>query len=138
MGNRRQAPATVAAREDALVELSSDQPIFVGFRLDGSLRRQIESLSGPDRQYVSSEDSTFLVLCRRGEDSYVGKIVEDGLSTDRVEDVRRNVLSIMRRLLPDVRLPNTLEILPVKSGESPETNRAPSEGASADPPEPAW
>ena len=38
--------------------------------------------------------------------SYVGKVIEDGLTTDRVDDVRRNVLSIVRRLCPDTRLPD--------------------------------
>lgn len=92
------------------MELSSQTAIFIGFKLDGSLRRQLEALSGPDKRYVSADDSTFLMRCKKGEDVYVGKIVEDGLTTDRVEDVRRNVLSIMRRLCPDVRLPNVLGI----------------------------
>ena len=41
-------------------------------------------------------------------------IKEDGLTTDRVEDVKRNVLSIVRRLCPDVRLPSVMEILPIE------------------------
>ncbi len=56
------------------MELSASQAIFVGFKLDSGLRRQIESLTGPDRKYVSeAEDSTFLRICRRGEDVYVGQ-----------------------------------------------------------------
>ena len=96
------------------MKLSSKQPIFVGFKLDGSLRRQLESLSGSERRYVSLDDTTFLMVCKKGNDTYVGKLVEDGLTTDRVEDVKRNVLSIVRRLCPDVRLPNVLEILPIE------------------------
>jgi hypothetical protein len=96
------------------VKLSSKQPIFIGFKLDGSLRRQLEALSGSERRYVSLDDTTFLMMCKKGTDAYVGKLVEDGLTTDRVEDVKRNVLSIMRRLCPDVRLPNVLEILPIE------------------------
>ena len=85
--------------------------MFVGFKLAGSLRRQLESLGGPERKYLSSDEFSFLTLCRRGEDAYVGKIIEDGLSTDRVDDVRRNVLSIVRRLAPDTRLPEVMDIL---------------------------
>ena len=93
------------------MELSGTQAIFIGFKLDSGLRRQVESLTGPDRRYVSdAEDSPFLSLCRRGEDVYVGKIVGDGLTTSRVEDVRRNVLSIMRRVCPDSRFPQDLEL----------------------------
>ena len=91
------------------MELSAEHGIFIGFKLDTGLRRQLESLSGPDRRYVSLDDATFLTLCRRGEDVYVGKVVADGLTTGRVDDVRRNVLSIMRRLCPEARLPEVLE-----------------------------
>jgi len=110
------------------VELSDRHCLFVGFKLDGSLRRQLESLSGPDRKYVSGEDATFLTLCRRGDDVFVGKVIEDGLETGRVDDVRRNVLSIMRRLCPDTRLPEQLEILVCLPVESPEEEKPSFEG----------
>ncbi len=92
--------------------LSDKAPLFVGFKMDGALRRQLGALEGPDRQYVSTEDPTFLSICRLGEDEYVGKLVEGPLTTERVEDVRRNVLSILQRLCPDTRLPSSMDILP--------------------------
>jgi len=93
------------------VELDDKTPIFIGFKLDGQLRRQLDSIEGADRRYVSSEDSTFLRICRLGEDHYVGKVVLDRLTTDRVNDVRRNVLSILRRLCPESRFPEHMELL---------------------------
>jgi hypothetical protein len=95
-----------------LLQLKAGQPIFVGFKLDTSLRRQIEAISSSDRKYVSADDSSFLRLCQLGEDVYLGKLIDERLTTDRVDDVRRNVLSIVRRLCPEVRLPEVLEILP--------------------------
>jgi hypothetical protein len=92
------------------LELSERHPIFIGFKLDGSLRRQLDALTGPDQRYVSREDSTFLRICTKGDDQYVGKVVHDGLTTSRVDDVRRNVLSILRRVCPDVRLPEELDL----------------------------
>jgi hypothetical protein len=94
-----------------MLELLDQLPIFVGFKLDSSLRRQLDSLPAPEKKYVSGEDSDFLRLCRRGEDLYVGKLIHERLTTDRVDDVRRNVLSIMSRLCPEVRLPAKLEIM---------------------------
>jgi hypothetical protein len=93
------------------VNLDGERPIFIGFKLDGQLRRQLDAISGADRRYISSEDSTFLRICRLGEDDYVGKVVQDRLTTDRVDDVRRNVLSILRRLCPDSRFPEHMEVL---------------------------
>ena len=92
------------------MELSKGYPIFIGFKLDTSMRRQLEGLEGPDQRYVSRENSEFLRICSRGEEQFVGKVIEDGLTADRVDDVRRNVLSILQRLLPETRLPQRFEI----------------------------
>ncbi len=110
------------------MELSGNNPIFIGFKLDSSLRRQLESLSGPDRKYISTEESTFLRLCTRGEDLYVGKVIEDGLKTDRVDDVRRNILSIMQRLCPEVRLPTEMDIWACHPADAPQEKKPSIEG----------
>ncbi len=99
------------------LDLSDGQSIFVGLRLDSQLRRQLHGLTGPDRAYVSTEDTAFLTICRLGEHEYVGKVVSERLTTERVDDVRRNVLSILQRLCPDTRLPANLEIFACRGTE---------------------
>jgi hypothetical protein len=100
-----------------LLELQMHQPIFIGFKVDNNLREHLESLSDIDKQYFSREDSTFLRICQVGEDIYVGKLVHESLTTDRVEDIRRNVLSIVRKIGSDVRLPSNLKILACSAAE---------------------
>lgn len=100
-------------------QLMIDQPIFIGFKMDGRLKQQIETLGEADRKYVSSDSSdqtTFLRICRVGEDLYVGKVVDDRLSTDRVEDIRRNVMSIVRKIGHGVNPPACLQILACSRG----------------------
>ena len=92
-------------------ELLIDQPIFIGFKVDNQLRQRLVTLEEADKKYVSANGSTFLRLCGVGEDLYVGKLVDDRLTTDRVEDIRRSVLSIIRKLGHTVRLPTNLQIL---------------------------
>ena len=101
-----------------MMELLIRQPIFIGFKVDSSLRRQLESVSEPDKKYISSEGSAFLRICWVGEDMYVGKVIRERVTTDRVEDVLRNVLSIMRKLAPEARLPRHLDILACKEAEA--------------------
>lgn len=96
---------------EARVELKGREPIFIGCKLEGPLRRRLESIMGPDRKYVSREDSSYLRICRLADAEYVGKVIHERLSTERVDDVRRNVLSILQRLCPEVRLPSHLDIL---------------------------
>jgi hypothetical protein len=103
---------------DDVLELLIDQPIFIGFKADSGLRHHLESLSDSDKKYISGEDSTFLRFCRIGEDIYVGKLIHESLTTDRVDDIRRNVLSIIRKLRPAVRLPHSLKILACSAVEA--------------------
>lgn len=98
-----------------MLELLVDEPIFIGFKASRGLRQLVESLGIADKKYVSSEDSTFLRLCRIGDDLYVGKLIHDALTTDRVDDIRRNILSILRKLGPAMPLPTTLRILACRS-----------------------
>ena len=97
--------------EERVRELIDDQPIFVGFKMDSSLARQLDALTGPDKRYVSTETSDFLRICKLGENRYVGKLIHERLTTERVDDIRRNVLSILGRICPETRLPQHLEIL---------------------------
>ena len=94
-----------------MLDLLIDHPIFIGFKVDSGLRLRLDALSDIDRQYVSREDSTFLRICRLGDDIYVGKLIHESLTTDRVDDIRRNVLSILRKFGTEVRLPINLKIL---------------------------
>ena len=101
-----------------LLELLIHQPIFIGFKADNNIRQHLESLNDFDKKYFSREDSTFLRVCRVGDDIYVGKLVHESLTTDRVEDIRLNVLSIMRKIGSDVRLPSNLKILACSADEA--------------------
>jgi hypothetical protein len=92
------------------LELLVDQPIFIGFKVDNTLRQLIDSLNEFEKKYFSKDDSTFLRLCRVGEDLYVGKLVHETLTTDRVEDIRLNVLSILRRVGSQARTPSAMKI----------------------------
>jgi hypothetical protein len=98
--------------DESVVDLDSHRSIFIGFKMDSGLRRQLESLEAAHKKYVSTEDSTFLRICRVDGKSYVGKLIHERLTTDRVEDIQRNIESIMQRVCPDSRLPKTMEILP--------------------------
>ena len=94
------------------MELIDRYPIFIGFKMDTSLKRELAALEGSDRKYVSKDDTSFLVICTLGGDQFVGKLVEERMTTDRVEDVQRNVLSILQRICPEKRFPQVFQILP--------------------------
>ena len=94
------------------MNLRDRQSLFVGTKMDSQIRRRLESITGTDRKYFSPDDTTFLTICRLGEDEYVGKVIDERLTTERVDDIRRNVLSILQRLCPEIRFPAVLDIIP--------------------------
>ena len=99
-----------------MLELMVDGPIFIGFKAASGLRHLLDSLGSAEKKYVSRDDSTFLRLCQVGEDHYVGKVIDEPLTTDRVDDIRRNILSILRKLGPIVPLPTVMKIISCRSG----------------------
>lgn len=101
-----------------MLQLLGDHPIFIGFKADPALRQKLEAPSPALQQYISAMDSSFLRLCRLGDDLYVGKVVHETLTTDRVDDIRSNVLSILRRLGSEVRLPAHLKIVACSASEA--------------------
>ena len=107
-----------------MLELLIDEPIFIGFKASSGMRRLLETLGIADQKYVSSDDSTFLRLCRIGNDLYVGKLIHDALNTDQVDDIRRNILSILRKLGPVVPLPTTLRIFACKAVDESDASAA--------------
>jgi hypothetical protein len=96
-------------------ELLIYQPIFIGFKVDRRLREIFESLNDTEKKYVSGDDSTFLRICMLGEERYVGKLVDGRLTTDRVDDIRNHILSVIRKIGHGARLPTSLQILACSS-----------------------
>jgi hypothetical protein len=97
------------------MEILLEAPVFIGFKASRALRHLIESLSDIQKAYIASDDSAFLQSHEIGGDLYIGKLVHEAVSTDRVDDIRRNILSILRKLGPVVPLPTTMRIFSCRS-----------------------
>jgi hypothetical protein len=76
--------------------------LFVGLKLDAAMRSDLAHISPGNRKYV--EEPGLLSVCTAGEDKYIGKLIDGGLPTDQVDDVRRNIVSIMAKIFPERRV----------------------------------
>jgi hypothetical protein len=53
-----------------------------------------------------------------GDERWIGKVMKGGINANDVEDVQRNVISILRRVAPNVRIsPSSIKIFYVEEGE---------------------
>jgi hypothetical protein len=61
-------------------------------------------LSG-GRLDAHTQGTEFLTICAFEEEQWIGKILAGGLSVTEVDDIQRNVVSILRRISSDIRIP---------------------------------
>jgi len=78
--------------------MPSEQFIFVGFELDTALMERIAACGESDRVFM--ENPTYLEALGVGDRRYVGKRIEVGAPSDRLEDTVRSVISLLTRLIP--------------------------------------
>jgi len=78
--------------------MPAEQFIFVGFELDAALVERIAACGESDRVFM--ENPTYLETLAVGDHRYVGKRIEVGAPSDRLEDTIRSVISLLVRLIP--------------------------------------
>jgi len=85
--------------------------LFFGCKIDSKLNDALTNAKPGDRRYFEDPDKGFLQICTVGEERWIGKLVKGGPGCTEVEDIQRNVISILRRIAPEVRrAPSTVKI----------------------------
>jgi hypothetical protein len=82
------------------MRVDTGRKLFAGVRIDGRMREQLEKCPQRDRVYFEAEDGRFLQVVRSGTDSYIGKVLEPATEARSIDDVRRNVWSLLQRVCP--------------------------------------
>lgn len=96
------------------MKLEKEIQLFFGCKIDSKLREALAQAKPGDRRYFEEPDSEFLRICEVGEEKWIGKVVTAGLNVTEVEDIQRNVISILRRIAPEVRkAPSTIKIFAI-------------------------
>jgi hypothetical protein len=76
--------------------METDQLIFVGFEISGEVRDLFVDCLSRDRIYI--EDSAYLETVEIDGREYIGTRAQGGIAVDRLEDMARNVVSLMARV----------------------------------------
>jgi hypothetical protein len=80
----------------------------------------LSELGPADRRYINGEP--FLSLRNVGDQQVLGRPVESGLPITELEDFGRNVRSILRKVFPEERLPESdVRLFVVSQDAEPET-----------------
>ncbi|MCS6914645.1 MAG: hypothetical protein NZ890_15580 [Myxococcota bacterium] len=99
------------------MRLDLKKKMFVGVRIDNKMRDQLDRCPQRDRIFFESPDGRYLQVLRAEEDGYIGKLIEGPAPVPSLEDVCRNVLSILNRICPGRRDQEDVKIMVVDEAE---------------------
>ncbi len=100
------------------MELIKDGQLFFGCKVDSKMREALAQAKPGDRKYFEGDGSEFLQICVAGEEKWIGKVLKGGMHTNEIEDIQRNVASILRRISPTIRIsPSAIKIFHAVASE---------------------
>jgi hypothetical protein len=83
--------------------------LFFGTKIDSKLREGLALSKPGDKKYFDGTSEEFLRVMEIGEDKdkerWIGKVIKPGPAVTEVDDIQRNILSILRRVAPNARIP---------------------------------
>ena len=99
------------------MKLNKSEQLFFGCKIDSKLREALAQAKPGERRYFEDPNSEFLRVMTIGEERWIGKVVGGGIGVNDVDDIQRNVISILRRIAPAIRTsPSSIKIFACDGG----------------------
>jgi len=91
------------------MKLDKSCALFFGTKIDSKLREGLALSKPGDKKYFDGSSEEFLRVLEIGDDKdkerWIGKVIKAGPAVTEVDDIQRNILSILRRVAPNARIP---------------------------------
>jgi hypothetical protein len=91
------------------MKLDKSCALFFGTKIDSKLREGLALSKPGDKKYFDGSSEEFLRVIEIGDDKdkerWIGKVIKAGPAVTEVDDIQRNILSILRRIAPNARIP---------------------------------
>lgn len=82
--------------------------LFFATKIDSKLREGLALSKPGDKKYFDGSSEDFLRVLEIGDEKdkerWIGKIIKPGPAVTEVDDIQRNILSILRRIAPNARI----------------------------------
>ncbi len=85
------------------MKIQKSNRLFFGCKIDSKLREALAQAKPGDKRYFEDPEAPFLRIVLVEEERWIGKVIGAGINVTEVEDIQRNVTSILRRIAPNVR-----------------------------------
>lgn len=113
------------------MRVDTQKKLFAGVRIDSRMREQLEKCPQRDRVFFESEDGKYLTVLRGVDETYIGKVLPPGTELRTVDDIRRNIWSILQRVCPGRRDEGEVKLFTLTEEEA--TFAAPKRGSGLGP-----
>ena len=104
------------------MKLDKSCALFFGTKIDSKLREGLALSKPGDKKYFDGSSEEFLRVMELGEEKdkerWIGKVIKPGPAVTEVDDIQRNILSILRRVAPNARIPASAVKIFVLQGAS--------------------
>jgi hypothetical protein len=91
------------------MKLDKTTSLFFATKIDSKLREGLALSKPGDKKYFDGSSDEFLRVMEIGDEKdkerWIGKIIKPGPAVTEVDDIQRNILSILRRIAPNARIP---------------------------------
>jgi hypothetical protein len=76
--------------------LEVERRLFVGIKVSTKLQSGLDSPAPGTERYFKQDNKDYLQVVNFGEEKFIGRFLKDGFPVDELDDVSRNVRSIVR------------------------------------------
>src|SRR5690348_14933971 len=86
------------------MKLDKTCALFFGTKIDSKLREALSQAKPGDKKYFDGTSDDFLRILEVEDEKWIGKVIKPGPVVTEVDDIQRNIVSIMRRVAPTARV----------------------------------
>jgi len=91
------------------MKLDKSCSLFFATKIDSKLREGLALSKPGDKKYFDGSSEEFLRVLEIGDEKdkerWIGKVIKPGPAVTEIDDIQRNILSILRRVAPNARIP---------------------------------
>src|ERR1700743_366863 len=101
------------------MRIESARKLCVCLRVDNKMRDQLAQAPARDKVYFDGSDPRYLVTIRTVEDNFIGKVIDGGTPAASMDDLKRNLLSILTRVAPGRHRDDAVKVFALDDGDPP-------------------
>ena len=102
-----------------IMRIDTERKLFVCLRIDNKMRDQLAQAPARDKVYFDGSDPRYLVTIRTVDDNFIGKVIDGGTPAASMDDLKRNLLSILTRVAPGRHREDAVKVFALDDGEPP-------------------